>query len=205
MRQFIAPLIATCCLSATLLIMSSCGDETTVRRTESDATRDLSGNWNATDSRLTAEALIADCISRPWMDNFNKANNRLPVVKVGRVKVVTNGDVINTEIFTTDLVRALINSGRAEAVASTSEVDQAREERKQQDVNASEATRKEGFQEIGADFLIIGTINVQDDQAGGKMQKFYSTDLKMTDIKTQKQVWIGNHKIAKDVTRSNYK
>jgi penicillin-binding protein activator len=205
MRQFIAPLIATCCLSATLLIMSSCGDETTVRRTESDATRDLSGNWNATDSRLTAEALIADCVSRPWMDNFNKANNRLPVVKVGRVKVVTNGDVVNTEIFTNDLVRSLINSGRAEAVASTSEVDQAREERKQQDVNASEATRKEGFQETGADFLIIGTINVQDDQAGGKMQKFYSTDLKMTDIKTQKQVWIGNHKIAKDVTRSNYK
>ncbi len=205
MRPLTFTIAASLVLPLSLSLMTSCGGGTQVTRTESNAVRDLSGNWNATDSRVTAEAMIADCVSRPWMENFTKANNRAPVVKVGRVKVVTNGDVVNTEIFTNDLVRSLINSGKAEAVASTSEVDQAREERKQQDVNASEATRKEGFQETGADFLIIGTINVQDDQADGKMQKFYSTDLKMTDIKTQKQVWIGNHKIAKDVTRSNYK
>jgi PBP1b-binding outer membrane lipoprotein LpoB len=189
-----------------LVAVSGCGDTSThVTRTESNAVRDLSGNWNATDSRVTAENLIADCTMRPWADVFKATNNRLPVVKVGRIKVVTNGDVINTEIFTNDLIRALVNSGKAEAVASNSENDQAREERKQQDVNASEATRKESFQETGADFLILGQINVQDDQDGAKKQKFYSTDLKMTDIKTQKQVWLGNWKIAKDVSRGAYK
>lgn len=199
MRPSIA-LVALLLLPATLALTTGCGGQT-VTRTEENAVIDLSGNWNATDSRQVADALIADCLDFPWADQFKTKNNRIPVVKVGRVKVVTNGDVVNTEIFTNDLLRALLRSGKATPVASSSENDQAREERKQQDVNASEATRKESFQETGADFLIIGTINVQDDQADGKRQKFYSTDLKMTDIKTQQQVWLGNKKISKLIQR----
>lgn len=187
-------------LPASLALTTGCGG-TTVTRTEENAVIDLSGNWNATDSRQVADALIADCLEFPWADQFKAKNNRIPVVKTGRIKVVTNGDVVNTEIFTNDLQRALLRSGKAQPVASNSETDQAREERKDQDVNASEATRKESFQETGTDFLIIGTINVQDDQADGKRQKFYSVDLKMTDVKTQQQVWIGNKKISKLVKR----
>ncbi len=193
-------LTACVAIAAGLVMFAGCGG-TEVTRNESGAVRDLSGNWNAADSLKTADALTADCLSRAWLENFTKTNNRIPVVKIGRITVRTNGDVVNTQIFTNDLVRALINSGKAEAVASNAENDQAREERKQQDVNASEATRKESFQETGTDFLILGEINVQDDQIDGKKQKFWSTDLKMTDVKTQRQVWIGNFKINKDVIR----
>ena len=194
-------LTACVAIAAGLTIVTGCGG-TTVARTDERAVVDLSGNWNAADSTLVADAMIADCLSRPWLENFTKTNNRKPVVKIGRITVRTNGDVVNTQIFANDLVRALINSDKAEAVASNAENDQAREERKQQDVHASEATRKESFQETGTDFLIIGEINVQDDMAGGTKQKFYSTDLKMTDVKTQKQVWLGNKKISKIVTRN---
>ncbi|HEX3133289.1 MAG TPA: penicillin-binding protein activator LpoB [Planctomycetota bacterium] len=196
------PLLASAALillPAAIALTTGCGQ--TVTRTEENAVIDLSGNWNATDSRQTADAMIADCLEFPWADQFKVKNNRIPVVKTGRIKVVTNSDVVNTEIFTNDLQRALLRSGKAQPVASNSENDQAREERKEQDVNASETTRKESFQETGCDFLIIGTINVQDDQHGGKKQKFYSVDLKMTDVKTQQQVWIGNKKISKLVER----
>ncbi len=199
MRPFLA-LTALILLPTALALTTGCGDQK-ITRTDENAVIDLSGNWNATDSRLVAEALIAQALQSPWADDFKKANNRTPVVKIGRIKPVTNGDVINTDIFANDLVRAIVNSGKARAVASTSESDQAREERKEQDVHASETTRKPGFQETGTDYLIIGTINVQDDQAGGKRQKFYSTDLKLTDVKTQEQVWFGNKKISKLVER----
>jgi penicillin-binding protein activator len=187
-------------LPTALALTTGCGG-TTITRTEENAVIDLSGNWNATDSRQVADALIADCLDFPWAEQFKMKNNRVPTVKTGRIKVITNGDVVNTEIFTNDLQRALLRSGKAQPVSSNSETDQAREERKDQDINASEETRKESFQETGADFLIIGTINVQDDQAGGTRQKFYSVDLKMTDVKTQQQVWIGNKKISKLVER----
>jgi hypothetical protein len=192
--------LAVLALVPTLALTTGCGGQQ-VTRVEENADIELSGNWNDGDSRRVAEEMIADCISFPWADQFKSKHNRIPVVKVGRIKVVTNGDVVNTEIFTNDLLRALLRSGKAQPVASNSETDQAREERKDQDINASEATRKESFQETGTDFLIIGTINVQDDQADGKRVKFYSTDLKMTDVKTQQQVWIGNKKIKKFITR----
>lgn len=200
MRPLLATVASLLLLSGSLALTTGCGGKT-VTRTEENAVIDLSGNWNATDSRMTADALIADCLEYPWADQFKSKNNRIPLVKTGTVKVITNGDVVNTEIFTNDLQRALLRSGKAQPVSSNSEKDQAREERKDQDVNASETTRKESFQESGADFLIIGTINVQDDQAGGKKQKFYSVDLKMTDVKTNQQVWIGNKKISKLVER----
>ncbi|MBA3698336.1 MAG: penicillin-binding protein activator LpoB [Planctomycetes bacterium] len=199
MRPFIATALVLL-LPTSLALTTGCGGKT-VNRTDENAVIDLSGNWNATDSRMVADALIADCLEFPWADQFKVKNNRIPVVKTGRIKVVTNGDVVNTEIFTNDLQRALLRSGKAQPVASNSETDQAREERKDQDVNASETTRKESFQETGSDFLIIGTINVQDDQEGGTKQKFYSVDLKMTDVKTQQQVWIGNKKISKLIKR----
>lgn len=208
MRTLTATFAALSCSVAccTLLAVTGCGDTSTqVTRTDEKAVRDLSGNWNATDSNVVAEAMVDDCLKRPWADNFKTANNRLPVVKVGRIIVHSNGDVIDTEIFTNDLLRALVNSGKVKKVASNALNDQAREERKQQDVHASEATRKESFQETGADFILVGSIRVQDDQADGKKQKFYSIDLEMTDIKSQEQVWLGNKKIAKDVSRGSYK
>ena len=199
MRQLLA-LTAFILLPTTLALTTGCGEQK-ITRLDENTDVELSGNWNAGDSRRGAEALIAQALQSSWADDFKKANNRTPVVKVGRIKPVTNGDVINTDIFANDLVRALVNSGKARAVASTSESDQAREERKEQDVHASEATRKAGFQETGTDYLIIGTINVQDDQAGTKRQKYYSTDLKLTDVKTQEQVWFGNKKRSKLVAR----
>ena len=145
-------------------------------------------------------AATIEVVQNPWADNFKKVNNRVPVVKIGRIIATTDGDIINTEILANDLVRALQTSGKAEVVASTAEADQAREERKQQDVHASAETRKESFQETAPDYLIIGTIGVQNDQANGLIHKFYATTLKMTDVKTQKQI-LFDKKISKTVER----
>lgn len=196
------------CLSAAaaVALLAGCGDDgVTVTRTDSNAVRDLSGNWNATDVQTTAQDLIAQAMRKSWADDFRAAHNGAkPVIKIGRIVVEAN-EVIDTDLLTNDLVEAIQENGKARVVASNKENDQAREERKQQDVQASEATRKESFQELGADFLLIGTIKTQNDQQGGKQQKFYVTTIKVTDVKTQEQIGFWTHKIAKDVSRSNYK
>jgi uncharacterized protein (TIGR02722 family) len=188
---------------ASPLAVIGCG-ETTVHRTDPNAVRDLSGNWNATDSQETATSMIADITADAWLDKFREKNGRDPVVKVGKV-VNRSTEDIATKIFTNDIRRALRKTGKVDVVASTDETSQARDERKDQDVNASAETRKESFQETGADLLLEGSIEVQHDQAGDEKQKFYSVDLSLTDIKTQKLLWDGNHKVAKDVERAKYK
>ena len=192
-------LVLLAALAVPTVLVTGCGK--TVERVDQNTVIDLSGDWNDVDSTQTAQAMIADSLTNPWADNFRAKKNQDPTVKVGRVTVRTNGDVVNTEIFTNDLVRAFINSGKVAVVASNSETEQTRAERADQDKNASEATRKESFQEQGCDFLLTGTIGVQDDQDGGKKVKFYSVDLTLTDVQSQRKVWIGNKKIKKFVNR----
>jgi penicillin-binding protein activator len=192
-------LIALAALAVGTTGLTGCGK--TVERVDQNSVIDLSGNWNDVDSKLVAEEMIADSLKRPWADDFKAKKNKTPTVKVGRVIVRTDGDVINTEIFTNDLVREYINSGKVDVVASSADTDQTRAERADQDKNASEATRKESFQEQGCDFLLTGSIGVQNDQDGGQQVKFYSVDLKLTDIQSQRQVWIGNKKLKKFIKR----
>jgi penicillin-binding protein activator len=199
-RALVSPsVIALLALVPATALLTGCGK--TVERVDSNTVKDLSGNWNDVDSKQVAEAMIADSLSRPWADTFRDKNKKNPTVKVGRVVVRTDGDVINTEIFTNDLTREFINSGKVDVVAANSETDQTRAERADQDKNASETTRKESFQEQGADFLLTGTIGVQNDQEGSEQVKFYSVDLKLTDVQSQRQIWIGNKKIKKFVSR----
>lgn len=212
------PLVPLCACALLLLGLVACGG-TRVTRGDTNQTLDLSGNWNAEDSRLVAQAMVMGetnaaqpygglnrvygILEHPWHTDF-KAQHRgeKPVLKVGRVIVRSNGDVIDTQIFTDDIRRALINSGQVRVVASNSENWQTRNEQADQDVHASEATRKEAFQEIGSDYLLQGTIKVQDDKAGRTTEKFYSIDLVLTHVKSQEIVWQGNKKIRKIVERS---
>ncbi len=189
-------------LAAPLLLVG-CGSDTTVNRTDPNAVRDLSGDWNATDSQTTAQAMISSITTGAWLKRFTDANHRPPVLKVGRIVNKSDED-ISTRIFTDDIRNALINSGDVKVVASNDETENAREERRDQDVNASAETRRESFQETGCDMLLTGSIDVQHDYAGERKQKFYAVNLNLADVKSQELTWTGNKKIAKDVVQKGY-
>ncbi len=97
------------------------------------------------------------------------------MIKIGRMVNKSDED-ISTRIFTDDIRSALINSGDVKVVASSDETENSREERRDQDVNASAETRRESFQETGCDVLLTGSIDVQHDIAGERKQKFYSVN-----------------------------
>jgi hypothetical protein len=107
---------------------------------------------------------------------------------------------VNT--FVADLERALINSGRVEFVASRTERGGIREERKDQDIHAREETRKPMGQEIGADYMLQGTINTIIDVSGRTQVRFYQVDLNLISLADNRKVWQGQKKIKKLVERS---
>lgn len=177
---------------------------TQVKRVETSDTIDLSGRWNDTDSRLVSEEMIQDVLERPWLKRFMMKNeNNLPVVIVGSVRNRSH-EHINTRTFVKDLERALINSGEVEFVASGSERQELRDERKDQASHASEATAKEAGMEIGADFMLQGAINTIMDKEGGTSLKYYQVNLELIDIQTNRKVWIGEKKIKKVVSQSRF-
>ncbi|GEJ56882.1 penicillin-binding protein activator LpoB [Anaeromyxobacter diazotrophicus] len=188
-------------LAATLFLCAGCAT-TQVRRMDVNEVKDLSGRWNDTDSRLVAEEMIEDSLTRPWLANAQARKGAAPTVIVQTVRN-NSMEHINTETFVEDLQRALINSGRVQFVASASERGELRMERADQDLNASDATRKAHGQESGADYALSGTINSVRDRDGGESVVLYQVNLKLLDLKSNQIVWNGQKKIKKNVARAS--
>ncbi len=178
--------------------LSACSP--TVTRVESDTVTDLSGNWNDTDSRLVADEMVQDALSRPWLTRFKREYGKSPTVIVGKIQNLSH-EHINTRTFVADIERALINSGDVDFVASSQEREEVRDERKDQDLHAKEETRKAMGQEIGADFMMKGSINTIVDAIEGEQARFYQTDLTLIDLETNRKVWVGQKKIKKTIEK----
>ncbi len=185
-----------------LALLAGCGQ--TVTRVDSDSVTDLSGNWNDTDSRLVAEEMIQDVLSRGWLANFNRAKGKAPTVIVGTVRNLSH-EHINTRTFVADMERELINSGAVEFVASASDREEVRGEVKDQDLHASEETRKAMGQEVGADFMLQGSINSIVDAISGEQARFYQIDLTLIELGTNRKVWVGQKKIKKTIEKGGFR
>lgn len=191
-------------LTATALTgMVSCGGRS-VSRVGTDTVTDLSGRWNDTDSRLVAEEMVKDSLNRPWVDNFMKKRGMEPTVIVGTV-VNRSHEHINVQTFVKDLQRELTNSGRVSFVAGKGEREEIRTERLDQAQNSADETAKGPGKEIGADYMMIGTINTILDEADGTKAVFYQVDLEMVDMANNKKVWLGQKKIKKVIEKSRIK
>jgi uncharacterized protein (TIGR02722 family) len=182
-----------------LVVLNACS--TQVSRIEPDEVRDLSGAWNDTDSRLVSEEMIADMLERPWVGEFRAATGKRPAVIVGTVRNLSH-EHINLNTFVADVERAMVNSGRVDFVASSFEREEIRDERKDQDLNAREDTRKAMGQELGADFMLKGEINTIIDHASKDQVRFYQVDLSLISLADNRKVWLGQKKIKKFVKRS---
>jgi len=193
--KFITALMLTVALAG----LAACGQQVT--RVETDSVTDLSGNWNDTDSRLVADEMIQDALSRSWLTKFNREQGKAPTVIVGEVRNLSH-EHINTRTFIADMERALINSGEVDFVASSEDRQEIRDERKDQDLHASEDTRKAMGQEIGADFMLKGTINTIIDAISAEQVRFYQVDLTMIDLANNRKVWLGQKKIKKTIEKS---
>ncbi len=186
-----------------LLLFAGCAS-TKVERLEVDETVDLSGQWNDTDSRLVSEEMIKDVTSRNWLDRYKQSHaGHTPAVIVGAVRNRSD-EHINTRTFVKDLERALVNSGEIDFVASSGERGELREERIDQAAHASEETAKEEGQEVGADFMLQGSINTITDRVEGKQVKYYQVNLELVQIENHKKVWLGEKKIKKLVKQSRF-
>lgn len=187
-----------------VVALGTAGCNPKVTRVSSDTVTDLSGKWNDTDSRLVAEEMIQDVLSRPWLGRFQRKAGKVPTVIVGTVRNLSH-EHINTRTFVRDLERALINSGEVEFVASANEREEVRSERRDQDLNAREDTRKSMGQEIGADFMLKGSINTIVDAVSGEQSRFYQVDLTLIDLESNRKVWVGQKKIKKTVEKSSFR
>jgi hypothetical protein len=154
------------------LVVTACGG-TRVDRIDPGQAVDLSGYWNDTDSRLVAEEMIADALGTPWRRQFMQQHaGELPTAIFGTVRNRTTEHIaVNT--FLRDMERAFVRSGDVEVVADRDERGQIREERADQQTNASPESRARMRNELGADFILICEITSLEDVEGSREVVLY--------------------------------
>lgn len=187
-------------LMCLLVGLTACGGETRVTRIDAGVVTDLSGRWNDTDSRIVAESMVKEALEYPWLNTFSQSKRRQPVVVVGTV-LNSSHEHINVHTFVTDLERELTNSQKVTFVAGKNERDEVRSERKEQAMYAREDTQKAPGREIGADYIMKGTIATILDEADGTKAMFYQVDLQMVDLESNAKVWFGQKKIKKVIEK----
>ena len=186
---------------ALLVVPFVFGCSPSIKRVETNLVKDVGGGWNDTDAQMVAAEMINDCLNAGWYNKTLLKLGKEPVVIVGTVSI-NSMEHINTDVFVEEIQRALINSGKVEFVASKSERGEVRTERLEQDEFASEETRKAFGKEIGADFMLSGTLNSVVDKSGKKALVFYQVNMKLINLKTNQIVWNGQKQIKKYVKRS---
>ena len=186
------------------LVLGGCSSGKSVQRIDTDTQVDLSGNWNDVDSQQVSETMIEQVLQGYWLGRFEAVHDTRPTIIVGTVRN-RSSEHIDTKIFTKDIEKAFINSGRVRVVADRNERGEVRDERLQQQDWSDPATIKQMGRELGADFMLIGSVSSIVDQEDGEQVTFYQTDLELVDIETNEKVWIGDHKIKKYIGRKGYK
>lgn len=189
---------------AALPVVQGCAKRE-VTRVSVETTVDLSGRWNDVDSREVSEAMIQEAFARPWITNWmEESGGRRPTVIVGVVRNQTS-EHIPVGTFVGDIERAMVNSGKVNVVATAAEREDLRAERIDQWHNATEETAKMMGRELGADYMLSGTIESIMDSEGGRQVRFYQVDLTLLNIETNQKAWIGQHKIKKVIQQGRFR
>lgn len=186
-----------CLTIATILILAGCsGPSVEVSRVDPDEEIALTDRWNATDSRMVSQTMIQDMVSFPWYNRFVAEHGREPVVVVHSVRNRSH-EHIEVNTFINDIRRAMLMTGDLDFVASGDERDEIREERLQQEMHASPDSIAAMGQELGADFALTGEINSFVDTLDGNRVTSYQVDMRLINIETTRDVWLGTERIQK--------
>lgn len=184
---------------ALVLFIGSCSPKREVQRIDTEQAIDLSGRWNDTDSRLAAEDLIYQVLHHRWLDEYQAQNpGKRPVFIVGLVHNKSH-EHIDANTFIKDIERAIIKDGSARLVQAGAKRESLRKERAEQQDFASGETAKQWGLELGADYMLQGTINSIVDSYKKEKIVFYQINLELSHLETNEIVWIGEKKIKKYV------
>ena len=187
------------------LLLSSCSSSPKISRGEAGAAGDLSGYWSATDVKEVCKVLINDCIQSPRVAQAIAAKGgKMPTVLVGTFKN-ESAEHIDTKIISSNMETAIFNSGKLDFVAGDWAREELRAEKLDQLANASEETAASIGKEVGADFMLLGSVRSIVDKSGNKSVRTYYVKAELSNVETNQRLWMGDHSIEKFIKKPKNK
>ncbi|MBS1556866.1 MAG: penicillin-binding protein activator LpoB [Bacteroidetes bacterium] len=177
-------------------LFSSCARSVT--RIDPNQQIDLSGRWNDSDSRQVSKKMINDLLASDKFKEYSKSLGKKPAIIVGLIRNKTS-EHIDADNYIKKIELAIYNSGVADLVESGTFRDKLREERAQQQDFANPSTVAQWGKETGANLMLFGEMTSETDVYNKRRVVNYVTTLFLTEMETNKRVWVGQHEIKKDI------
>ena len=190
-------------ISLVLGFIISCGGPSVhVQRVDAGQTTDLSGKWNDTDADLTSRALVEQCLTAPWLADFNNAEKRRPVLRVRDI-VLKVDEHIDPQVFIKSIERLLLNSGKVRVLAQqgAEQASVVKEQAHGQSGLVSADSAPGVGEELGADFVVVVRMATVLDQTEATRIKLYKINFELIHSTSGEKVWIGDHQIKKLITQ----
>jgi uncharacterized protein (TIGR02722 family) len=192
---------ATAALFVALVLFASCSSNPKVTRVDAGTQVDLSGLWNDTDVRLVCDSLIKACLDSPRVAQEIARRGGTPTVLVGNFKNESD-EHIDTSIIASTMEIAIFNSGKLDFVAGGGTREELRAERQDLQGNASEESAVTVGNEVGADFLLTGSVRTIIDRAGGTATRTYFVSAELTNIETAARMWMDQNNEIKKIIQT---
>jgi hypothetical protein len=146
---------------------------------------------------MVADALVDQILNHKWLERYKaRHDEKRPVLIVGLVRNKSH-EHINSDTFIKDIEKAIINDGSVRLVQAGSKRNALRRERADQQDFASSETAKNWGLELGADFMVHGTISSIVDSYRNEKVVYYQVNLELSNLQTNEIVWMGDKKIKK--------
>lgn len=143
--------------------------------------------------------MIKQLLHDKWIENYSVTNpDKKPILIVGLVKNKSH-EHIDANTFIRDIEKAIVNDGSARLVQAGDKREALRNERVDQQSFSSSETAKNWGLELGADFMLQGTISSIVDTYKKEKIIYYQINFELSDLETNEIVWIGEKKIKKYV------
>lgn len=154
--------------------------------------------WNETDARKTSEVLVNSMLKKPWLQIHLAQNKRKrPTVMVDEIinktdehiDARTMSESIRNDLINSGLVRFVNVVGRSKIL---DEISYQSQSGMVDPVKAQQAGRQ-----LGAQFMLSGTITSQPHYQGNLKTISYKTILYLTNLETAELVWSEQYDIKK--------
>lgn len=173
-----------------------------VDRVDPETVTDLDYRFDEDDARQVVQTMVADALSRPWLDKWEATHGGGdPLIVVGNVRNDTQ-DYINTDLFTDPIQTELLNSGRVRVKAEKELRADLRDERLDTEFN-NPATVKAVAMEVNGDYMLLGSVKDQKERSrtGRNVVSYYQVSLQIVDVETAEVVWRDETEIEKIASR----
>jgi uncharacterized protein (TIGR02722 family) len=184
------------------VILPGCTKDFEGEYADTNSVEIVDDKWNDADARKTAEHLVKSCLGKNWLEAYTKANSgKKPVVLVDDIENRTD-EHIDTKALTDFIRDELINSGRVRFVNESNRQKILDEIKFQASGAVAKDSQKQYGRQIGADFMLGGTIASQVNAQGGLKIVTYQTNVILTNLETAEIEFSEKYPIKKRFKRS---